>query len=71
MPLIKAKTDEKKTKFLEILGGILAFRRKSLREEARKKLKNEREARLDNNFMREDYRSETLLPKIVTVDIRD
>lgn len=47
MPLpIKAKTDEKKTKFLEILGGILAFRRKSLREEARKKLKNEREARV-------------------------
>ena len=26
---------------------------------------------LDNNFMREDYRSETLLPKIITVDIRD
>lgn len=26
--------------------------------------------KLDNHFMREDYRSETLLPKIMTVDIR-
>ena len=26
---------------------------------------------LDNNFMREDYRSETFLPQIMTVDIKD
>jgi len=29
---IKTTTDEEKTKFLEILGGILVIRRKSLRE---------------------------------------
>lgn len=31
----------------------------------------EEKLELHNNFMREDYRSKRLLPKIMTVDVRD